>query len=278
MFEAALAEERHRRPEDPLARDRLPMSLLRPDAPPLVVVFHALSIEAARVRAHGWRVLHRDAAALEAPREPTLTWIRTGMGPEAARRTVLALPPLAIDAALLLGFAGGLAPGMAPGTLVVGDPLLDETGHAVPTPLSKVLAETARAAGIASVRGALLTVGRVVETPTEKSRLHRAHDALAVDMESAILATVLSERGIPAAAARVVLDTAEESVPASFGAVLRHPAQIATGLRIASRLRRCSAISARLLEAWLDRTARGPEAHRPADGGHDAEAEESHGR
>lgn len=254
------------------------MSLLRPDAPPLVVVFHALSVEAARVRAHGWRVLHRDAAALEAPREPTLAWIRTGMGPEAARRTALALPPLPIDAAILVGFAGGLAPALAPGTLVVADPLLDEAGHAVPTPLATALAETARAAGIACVRGALLTVGQVVETPSEKSRLHVAYGALAVDMESAILATVLSERGIPAAAARVVLDAAEESVPASLGAVFRRPAQIVTGLRIASRLRRCSAISARLLEAWLERTARGPEAHRPGDGGHDAEAEEPHGR
>ena len=230
------------------------------------------------MRAPGWRVLHCDASALEAPNEPTLAWVRTGVGPEAARRTALALPAIRIDAAILVGFAGGLSPGLEPGTLVVADPLLDEAGQAAATPLAAALAETARAAGLAVVRGGLVTVGRVIASPAAKARIRATHDALAVDMESAVLATALSARGVPAAAARVVLDTAEESVPASLGAVLRRPALVGTGLRIAWRMRRCSAISARLLEAWLARDAWGLPVKDREDGGDEAETEDSRAR
>lgn len=249
------------------------MSLLRADVPPLVVVLHALSLEAPPLRARGWRVLRCQAAALEAAREPTLAFVRTGVGPEAARRAALALPPVAITAAILSGFAGGLAPGLRPGTVVVADPLLDAAGRKAATPLAAAVAETARAAGLACVRGALVTVGSVVGTPAEKARIRATHDALAVDMESAVLATVLSQRGVPAAAARVVLDTAEESVPASAGAVLRRPALLGTGLRIAFRLRRCAAISGRLLEAWLEAVLPGPDGQRRADGRHEEDPE-----
>ena len=230
------------------------------------------------MRVRGWTVVHCDAAGLEAPQEPTLAWVRTGVGPEAARRAALALPPVPIDAAILAGYAGGLQPGLAPGTLVVADPLLDAGDHIVPTPLAEALAETARGAGLACVRGALVTLGRVFEAPSEKAWIHAAHGAIAVDMESAVLAAVLSERGVPAAAARVVLDAAEEAVPASAGAVLRRPGLLVAGLRIAGRLRRCSAISARLLEAWLERGTGGPQGHGGRDGGHDAETQEARRR
>ena len=225
------------------------MSRLR--AAPLVVVFHALDLEAARVRAPGWTEVRCRPEELAAPDRPTLAWVRTGMGIDAARRTVGAIPDIAIEAAVCTGFAGALAHDLAARRLVVADPLLDAAGKAHETPLADSLAGAARRANLDCTRGALVTVPHVADTPEEKARLRDALGALAVDMESAALAAALAERGIPAAAARVVLDTAAEEVPASLGALLRRPGLLVSSARIVARMRPCARISARLLEAWL---------------------------
>jgi nucleoside phosphorylase len=209
-----------------------------------------------------------------AAREPTLAWVRTGVGPAAARRALEALPDVRISAALCSGFAGALTSAVAPGTLVIADPLLDAAGRSQPTPLADVLAQTARAAGLTWMRGALVTVARVIDTPAEKHRLHRSLGALAVDMESAVLATALSARGIPAAAARVVLDAAEEEIPTRSAAFWRWPGQIVTGVRIARRLRPCARISARLLEAWLGGGIEPAQGEPAPDAARDREAEQ----
>ncbi len=259
MLEAALAEQGHRRLEDAVPRDGLAMSRLDPGAPPLVLVFHALDLEAARVRLPGWRVVRCRPGELTEPRAPTLAWIRTGMGIEAARRTVGEIPDLPIEAAVCTGFAGALARHLPPRMLVAADPLLDAEGRSYATPLAEALATAAERAGLACTRGALVTVAHVAETAEEKARLHAEMGALAVDMESAVLAAGLADRGIPAAAVRVVLDAAHEEIPSSLGALWRQPSLIVSGVRIAARMRPCARISARLLEAWLGRSATGPE-------------------
>jgi len=211
-------------------------------------------------------------------REPTIAWVRTGVGPESARRAAEALPDAPIAAAICTGFAAALAPGLAPYTLVLADPLFDQEGRSHETPLCAALVETARAAGLAFARGALVTAPRVVATPVDKARLHGALGALAVDTESAVLACVLSARGIPAAAARVVLDAANEAIPTGVGSVWRRPALVSSGLRIAARMRPCARISARLLEAWIGHgISRAPRSGEP-DRGHDREADEAYGR
>jgi nucleoside phosphorylase len=251
MFEAALAEERHRRLKDALARDGLPVTRFRSDAPRLVVVFHALDLEAAAVQAAGWREIRCPAHELVPAEAPTLAWIRTGVGPAAARRVVAALPDVPIEAAICVGFAGALSRALSPRTVVVGDPLLDRSGGETPAPLADSLAMAARAAGLDCVRGGLVTVEEMAETSEEKARLREETNAIAVDMESAVLAAALAARGIPAASARVVLDTSEEEIPSSLGALWRRPSLLISGLRIAVRMRPCARISARMLEAWL---------------------------
>jgi nucleoside phosphorylase len=278
MLEAALAEERHRRLEDAIPRDGFSMSRLALDAPPLVVVFHALDLEVARVRAPGWRVLRCRPEELASPSVPTLAWIRTGMGVEAARRAVDAIPDVPIQAALCTGFAGALARDLTPRMLVVADPLLDADGRTQATPLAALLAETAHAAGLACRRGALVTVSRVADTPAKKARLHDELGALAVDMESAVLASALAARGIPAAAARVVLDTAEEEIPGSLAALWRRPGLLVSGVRIAARMHPCARISARLLEAWLGGPFGAAQRQAEPQGRDDCEAEQADGR
>ncbi len=182
---------------------------------------------------------------------PTLAWIRTGVGPAAAQRTVAALPDVPIEAAICVGFAGALSRGLSPRTIIVADPLLDRSGRATPAPLADSLVAAAQAAGLDCVRGGLVTVEDMADTREAKARLREETNAVAVDMESAVLAAALAARGIPAAAARVVLDAAEEEIPSSLGALWRRPSLVASGLRIAVRMRPCARISARMLEAWL---------------------------
>lgn len=252
------------------------MSRLVPGSAPLVVALHALDLEMATVRAAGWRIVRCRPEELVAPSVPTLAWVRTGMGIEPARRTVDAIPDLPIAAALCTGFAGALAPDLLPRMLVIADPLLDAGGRTHATPLSGSLAEAAVVAGLDCRCAALVTVPHVVDSPAEKARLFDALGAVAVDMESATLVAAFAERGVSAAAVRVVLDTAAEEIPASLGAIWRRPGLLAPSLRIAARMRPCARISARLLEAWL--AGRLPGSQREPDGGDDREAEQTHER
>jgi nucleoside phosphorylase len=162
--------------------------------------------------------------------------------------------------------------------LVIADPLLDAEGRTQATPLAALLAETAHAAGLACRRGALVTVSHVADTPAEKARLHDELGALAVDMESAVLASALAARGIPAAAARVVLDTAEEEIPGSLAALWRRPGILVSSVRIAARMRPCARISARLLEAWLAGPFGAAQRQAEPKGRDDREAEQANGR
>lgn len=229
------------------------MSRLGAGTAPLVVVFHALDLEAARVRAPGWSELRCRPEEIRAPERPTVAWVRTGMGVEAARKAVESIPDVPIEAAVCTGFAGALAHDLDARMLVVADPLLDAEGATHATPLADALADAAHTANLGFTRGALVTVPHVAETPDEKARLRTSLGALAVDMESAALASALAQRGIPAAAVRVVLDTAEEEIPGSLGALWRQPGLLISSVRIAARMRPCARISARLLEAWLAR-------------------------
>jgi hypothetical protein len=173
------------------------------------------------------------------------------MGPAAARRCAARLADVPVEAALLGGFAGGLDPELAPGTLVVADPLLDEAGRPVPVPLAGELERAARSAGLAVRRGALISVARVVATPQAKAALRARSGALAVDMESAALATALAARGVPAGAARVVLDAAADALPSRGAGWLGGVARAAAWLRVGARIPGCARTSARLLESWL---------------------------
>lgn len=230
------------------------------------MAFHALALESAPLpdagaRALGvpkWKVRTATAAALTAPRVPTLVRVRTGVGPIAARRCAEALPPdLAIEGAVLGGFAGGLAPELEPGTIVIADPLLDAEGRTIPTPLAPALAQAAAAASLPHVCSPLVTMPVVLQSAEAKAALRARTGAAAVDMESAALARVLAARGVPTAAARVVLDRADEEIPPAGGvavalaAALRRPTLLWTGLRVAARIRPCARMGSRLLDAWL---------------------------
>src|SRR5262249_61247120 len=62
-------------------------------------------------------------------------------------------------------------------------------------------------------RGRLLGTDAIVAEVAEKAELHRTTGALAVDMESHVVADVARRYGLPFAAVRVVCDPAHRALP-----------------------------------------------------------------
>ncbi|MEJ0007493.1 MAG: hypothetical protein WDM77_14290 [Steroidobacteraceae bacterium] len=139
--------------------------------------------------------------------------IISGMGPAAAARASLALVAAGAQGLLSFGLAGALDPGLRAGTVLLPDAVSDEAGtvHATSAPWRGRLAGVA-AAGIG---GTLLSVAQPLMTAAAKSQAWTSTGAVAVDMESFAIAGVAQATGLRFAVARVVLDTATDSVPAS---------------------------------------------------------------
>ncbi|MBN3736940.1 hypothetical protein, partial [Burkholderia sp. Tr-20390] len=70
-------------------------------------------------------------------------------------------------------------------------------------------------------RGTLAAVGAPVISEQDKTSLHRAKDALAVDMESHIAAAFAAARGVPFAVCRAIVDPAWRTLPRAATAGLR---------------------------------------------------------
>jgi hopanoid-associated phosphorylase len=111
-----------------------------------------------------------------------------------------------------IGIAGGLSPRLAVGDWVLADSVLVD-GERVPTDplwtdrLASRLPEAAR--------GLLLGSNAMVAEAAQKTALHRTTGALAVDMESHVVARVAGRHRLPFAAFRVVSDAAHRTLPAA---------------------------------------------------------------
>lgn len=116
------------------------------------------------------------------------------------------------------GVAGGLAPHLSPGTCVVGSAVLSGSKR-MPTSQewSRKLLQTIPGA----VSGMLLGVPAPVAHPDEKRALYLETGAIAVDMESHIVAAVAHEHEVPVAAIRVITDPAKRALPRSAVAAMR---------------------------------------------------------
>jgi adenosylhomocysteine nucleosidase len=109
-----------------------------------------------------------------------------------------------------IGIAGALAAGLPVGQWVVADAVLVD-GES----LSTDPAWTNRLAGRLpeAARGGLLGVNAMVAEATQKASLHSTTGAVAVDMESHVVARVARRHRLPFAAARVISDAAHHNLP-----------------------------------------------------------------
>jgi hopanoid-associated phosphorylase len=109
-----------------------------------------------------------------------------------------------------IGIAGALAAGLPVGQWVVADAVLvdGESLSTDPAWTNRLAARLPEAA-----RGVLLGVNAMVAEATQKASLHSTTGAVAVDMESHIVARVARRHRLPFAAARVISDAAHHDLP-----------------------------------------------------------------
>ena len=108
------------------------------------------------------------------------------------------------------GVAGGLAPDLLPGDCVVASAIVDyPTLRPTDSLWSRKLADIIPQAR----HGPIMGVNSVVSDPEDKRRLHARTEAVAVDMESHLVARLAAANGLAFAALRVIVDPAHRAVP-----------------------------------------------------------------
>ncbi|WP_244817276.1 phosphorylase [Caballeronia sp. Lep1P3] len=157
------------------------------------------------------------------------------------------------------GTAGGLAPDLEPGALIVA--------QSVSGPLGTFATDAAWSARIVDAlagtpvarqlrRGTLASVGAPVMSEADKRSLHSSTGALAVDMESHIAGAIATARGLPFAVCRAVVDPAWRTLPPAATAGLRDDGTTAIGPILRELARQPSQIGALLRLAGDARAAR----------------------
>jgi hopanoid-associated phosphorylase len=110
------------------------------------------------------------------------------------------------------GVAGGLAPGLRPGSCVIGSSVLDGD---VTLPTDARWSQRLMRMIPGSVLGAIAGVCEPLAFASEKQELHERTGALIVDMESHVVARAAAQHGVPVAAIRVVVDPVTRTIPRS---------------------------------------------------------------
>ncbi len=192
------------------------------------------------------RFFTRAASGRELPQT-----ILTGIGREAAQaaiaRVLTSNQPTAVISA---GYAGGLDPRLPTCTVLVeADPGF---------PFYQQLI------GAGAKPGQFHCADRVILTAAEKSQLRGRTGADAVEMESHWLHQFCKRRSVPCATVRVILDTADESLPLDFNilsgpggklssrklalALAKSPQRIPALIRLGRRAREASRSLGQVLE------------------------------
>ena len=141
-------------------------------------------------------------ALKKAQLEHKIQLVCCGMGEANATRLCQGLDPGEVSCLVLLGWAGGLVPGLPVGARVCADRAL----HAGAPPLACLPLPLA-----ACRTGAMLTSPVALITPQEKQAALPG-GALAVEMEAYPLAAWATRLGIPFIHARIILDPLEEAL------------------------------------------------------------------
>jgi hopanoid-associated phosphorylase len=146
----------------------------------------------------------------------------SGMGFAAAAQATRALLEAGVTALASWGMAGGLDPGLRAGTIFLPSAVVSAAGADFPTAshwrerLAAALAAQRPISG-----GKLLNSPHALGTVADKAAAFGATGALAVDMESLAIAQIAAAQGVPFIAVRVIVDTAQDSLPRAVMAASR---------------------------------------------------------
>jgi hopanoid-associated phosphorylase len=207
-----------------------------------------LIIGAVTAMAREARLVRRSASRTESMSAVILS--AGGIGPERAGNGARALVERGAALLLSTGYAGGLAAGLKAGDLLIPETIVDEAGDSCATwaPGREQVHRTLAGFGRQHA-GALMSCTKVVASVEEKRALARTSGALGVDMESAAVAAVGREFGVPVLVLRSVSDSADRrlphvalastgidgrmSVPGLLGALARRPWELPALIRLA---------------------------------------------
>ncbi|MBB5443015.1 MULTISPECIES: phosphorylase [unclassified Paraburkholderia] len=157
------------------------------------------------------------------------------------------------------GTAGGLAPDLQPGALIVADAVHGPFGRIdTDWPWTERIAAAVTAEGLAGRlrRGAMAAVAAPLITAEDKRALHESTGALAVDMESHIAGATAAAHGLPFVVCRAIVDPAWRTLPPAATAGLRDDGTTALGPILRELLRQPSQLGALLRLAGDARAAR----------------------
>ena len=151
------------------------------------------------------------------------------------------------------GVAGGLDPRLKPGTCIIGSAVISEdrrlpTDHQWSQRLLQALPNP--------VHGTLVGVGAPVADAAAKRALFEKTGAVAVDIESHVVADVADQHNLPLAAIRVVTDPAMRTIPNVALAAMRPNGTVDVLTVIRSLLQRPRELSGLLRTALDARAAR----------------------
>jgi nucleoside phosphorylase len=190
--------------------------------PASVAIFAALRWECGAVLRHLRQVRRQrlgDFTCWQGHTPGREVWlVKTGVGIARARAAANALGDLSTFALLVsTGCAGGLAPELKPGDLVVASAVYCD-GTAVPTDLAPRSAAMAAAAtaGVRAFSGPVLCSANVLATASEKHAAAAA-GTIAVDMEGGPIAAHAAGASVPFMWARTVLDGADHELTLQGG-------------------------------------------------------------
>jgi len=140
----------------------------------------------------------------------------SGMGPRRAALASRTLLENGATALLSWGSAGGLAPKLFPGNLILPKTVIasDQSLYHVETSWHHRLCNRLKG-HVDFHTEPLVESATVVCTPAEKTVLFYRTGAIGVDMESAAVATVAQEARVPFMVVRAIVDSADTTIPDS---------------------------------------------------------------
>ena len=155
------------------------------------------------------------------------------------RRTVKVVEEAASAAECLVSFgiAGALKPGLRPGDIIVSTEVVDDdkrwfSSDNLRARITELVAE------IGAIEGPVLGAQVVVATKTDKRRAWRNTGAIAVDLESVVVARSAAALGIPFVVLRAIADPAVRELPPAALVPLSGDGRPAIGQVLASLLAR----------------------------------------
>ncbi len=215
--------------------------------------------------------LKSELSAVRALRLQNVILIETGVGLENAERTVRKIGENdAVGGVIHIGFAGSLSHSLALGDVLVANAVDAEVAAPV------VLEGTERVRSllppeVRSHVGTILTCDRILAKADEKRRFAEprpADETACVDMESAPIARICTERNLPYVGLRAITDTFDEDLPMDLNecrgrdgnidtmrvmwSAVHHPSAISGLMELRRRARECSQTLARCVKAFVE--------------------------